>query len=94
MLQKERERRSSNIAKLTKYTDMDLTLEDNQSDELGKVIRTNEENAPIELDAVFREASNCSVSVGKTIRDAWKNDKQNHKAEFYKDQLRNSKFLQ
>ena len=81
--------RSSNIAKLTKYTDMDLTLEDDQSDKLEEVIRTIEENVPEELDAVFREASDCSVSVGKTIRDAWENDKQNHEAEFYRDQLCN-----
>jgi len=50
---------------------MDLTLEDDQSDELGEVIRTIEENVPEELDAVFREASDCSVS----IRDAWENNK-------------------
>jgi len=43
---------------------MDLTLEDDQSDKVGEVIRTFEENAPEELDAVFREANDCSVSVG------------------------------
>ena len=54
---------------------MDLTLEDDQSNELGEVMRTIEENVPEELDVVLREASNCLVSVGKTSCDAWENDK-------------------
>jgi len=60
---------------MIKFTDMDLTLEDDQSNELGEVMRTIEENVPEELDVVLREASNCLVSVGKTSCDAWENDK-------------------
>ena len=47
-----------------------------------EVMRTIEENVHEELDAVFREASDSFVSVGKTVRDVWEDDKQNYKADF------------
>ena len=82
--------RSADKAKITKYESLDVTLNDDQSDELSSVIDKIEEQHQDELDMVFREADARSKCVGDSLRDSWLSD-QNTKLEFFKDQQCNSK---
>jgi len=80
--QRERARDKAKIARLNH----DITLEDEQSDEISQIMQTIESQASKELNEVLQKGS-----LGPTTRSIWNNDKRNSKAEFYKDQQLNSK---
>lgn len=82
--------RSADKAKITKYENLEVTLDDDQSDELSSVIDKIEEQHQNELDKVFQEADARSKCIGDSLRDSWLSN-QNTKLEFFKDQQRNSK---
>ena len=80
--QKERTRDKAHIARLNH----DITLEDEQSDEVSQVMQTIESQVSKELDEVLQEGS-----LGPAARSIWNEDKKNSKAQFFKDQQRNCK---
>ena len=83
---RERCRDKAVVAKLSP----DMVLEDDQSDEMAKILETIEEAAPDELENVFKEAD--GQSVGNTVRNIWETDKRNTKAIFNKEQEVNRKY--
>ena len=81
--------RSSDKSKLARFADCVVTVDDEQSDELTKVMKKIEESCSSELEEVFRDADHHSC--GESIRGVWKDDKCNWKSSFFKDQQCNSK---
>lgn len=67
-----------------------MVLEDDQSDEMAKILETKEE-ALDELESVFKEAD--GQSVGATVRNIWETDKRNAKAIFNKEQEVSRKYV-
>lgn len=82
--------RSTDKAKLAKYEELELPLDDEQSDELCNVMKMIEETCPDELDKIFQEGDDHAV--GDLVRDSWEVDKLNAKGKFFKDQCKNGKF--
>ena len=85
--------RSNDKAKLSRLSEYDITLEDDQSDEVSEVLQTIEQKCSEELHAVLKEADAHSSSTGKSIRSSWERDRASHKAQFYTDQLQNGKLV-
>ena len=85
--------RSTDKVKLSQLAEFDITLEDDQSDEVGEVMKTIEEQCVEDLRNLFDEVDSHSLSTGKSLRDTWERDKANCKAEFFKDQLKNDKLV-
>ena len=83
--------RSTDKVKLSKLAELDVTLEDDQSDEVGEIIQTIEQQCSEDLHNLFDEVDSHSLFTGKSLRDTWEWDKANCKAEFFKDQLKNGK---
>ena len=83
---REQSRDKAVIAKLSP----DIVLEDDQSDEMATILETIEEEAPDELENVFKEAD--GQSVGTAVRNIWETDKRNAKTIFNKDQQVNRKY--
>ena len=81
--------RSADKAKLAKYDDLDVTLDDEQSDELSSIMSKIEESSVDELSKIFEEAD--GYSVGDSVRTVWELDRSNSKERFFKDQQSNSK---
>ena len=70
------------------YRHMEVTLDDDQSDELVEIMDKIEEVGKTTLDEIFLEAE--SSGVGSSIRGIWEEDKWNMK-NLKKDQEQNSK---
>ena len=70
------QKRSADKAKITKYESLEVTLDDDQSDELSSVIDKIKEKHQDELDKVFREADARSKSkcVEDSLQDSWLSD--------------------
>ena len=85
--------RSADKVKLAKYDHLDITLDDDQSDELCGVIERIEDQCHDELGKLFGEADAKSRCTGETLRHIWQSDKP-AKSEFFKDQQCNSKHKQ
>jgi len=81
--------RSNDKAKLARLIELDITLEDDQSDEVSEVLQTIEQKCSKELASILQEADAHSANTGKSIRSSWEQDKAKSKAQFYKDQLQN-----
>ena len=79
--------------KLAKYDHLDITLDDDQSDELCGVIERIEDQCHDELGKLFGEADAKSRCTGETLQHIWQSDKP-AKSEFFKDQQCNSKHKQ
>ena len=73
--------RSTDKVKLSKLAEFDATLEDDQSDKVGKVMKTIKEQCAEDLRNLFDEIDLHSLSTGKPLRDTWEQDKANCKAE-------------
>ena len=65
--------RSSDKSKLARFIDF-VTVDDEQSDELTKVMEKIEETCTSELEEVFKDAD--SYSCGESVREVWEDDKQ------------------
>ena len=65
-------------------------MDDDQNDELNCVVERIEECCNDELDKVFQEADAKSKHTGNSMRNLWQSARC-AKAEFLKDQQRNSK---
>ena len=75
--------RSADKAKLAKCDDLEVTLDDEQSDELSSIMSNIEETSADELDKIFKEADGCSA--GDSIRAVWELDRNNFKGGFLKN---------
>jgi len=82
--------RSADKAKLAKHEELDVPLDDEQSDELCAIMKRIEETYSNELDKIFQEGDDHAV--GDLVRNSWEKDKLNAKSQFYKDQQINGKF--
>ena len=85
-----RKKRKENLLKeqyqYKKYEHIDLTLNDEQSDEMASIIEITNRNASDTLNKVIEEVG----SQGQAAREIWKNDL---RSEFDKDQAVNGKFM-
>ena len=74
---------------IRKYEHMEITLDDDQSNEMAEIVNVSNSRSPDALSEIFQEAE----SQGKGgVKEIWKNDVRSDK-EFEKDQSRNSKML-
>jgi len=81
--------RSADKAKLARCAELEVTLDDEQSDELTNIMNRIEEGSTDELEKIFNEAD--EHLVGESIRAAWQSNRQSTQKRFFKDQLINSK---
>lgn len=82
--------RSADKAKLSKHEELDVPLDEEQSDELCDIMKSIKETCPNELDKIFQEGDDHAV--GDLVRNSWEADKLNAKNKFFKDQQKNGKF--
>ena len=77
----------SNMRKLEKYSDADVTLNDEQHDEMCSVVEriSNED-----LDKIFLEGS--EHGVGDLMKEIWYTDRKRQQQQFLQDQSKNCKF--
>jgi len=80
--------RSADKAKLARVAELDVSLDEDQSDELTNTMKHIEEANQDELEKIFKEAD--EHSVGESIRAAWESNRQSTKQKFFKDQQINS----
>ena len=80
---------SCDKAKLHKYDDLNITLEEDQCDELANVVTKLQEVAKEDLDNIFTKAD--VNNVGPAVRDVWESDLRKAKLEFFSDQQWSSK---
>jgi len=83
--------RSRDKAKLARNEDMELLLDNEQSEELSTLMKVIEETCPDKLQEVFQEGDN--YSVGNLVRDSWELNKLHAKESFLKDQINNSEYM-
>ena len=74
---------------LAKYQHMEITLDDEQNDELVDIMEKVENVGKDTLEEIFLEADTCGA--GNTLRQIWEDDKRNTK-DIILDQQRNSKY--
>ena len=80
--------RSVDKARLARHEDIELLLDDEQSEELCGVMKKIEETCSDKLQEIFQEGD--SHAVGKLVQESWELDKLNAKENFFKDQIKNS----
>ena len=64
--------RYADKSKLAKYDDLEVTLDDEQSDEPSSIISKIEKTNSDELEKIFKETDGCSV--GGSIHAIWELD--------------------
>ena len=79
--------RAKDRSRLQKYSHTELTLDDEQHDELSKLIDAIDENGGKEIEEIMQDAD--SHGVGDCVREIWQMDKQRVKDEFNRDQQKN-----
>ena len=75
---------------IRKYERTEVTLDDDQSDEMAKIVDVISNKSSDVLSKIFEEAENEGKS---DIKEVWMNDKRSDKAEFERDQYKNCKFV-
>ena len=84
--------RDSSRRKLRQYDHMEVPLDNDQDDEMTKVVSTIEQECSDELELLFSEGD--KHGVGSRMREIWNADKRNKDVdEFRSDQCINSKFV-
>lgn len=78
--------RSKDKALLSKYSKLDIILDDSQHDEMCKIVTELEDKHNDQLEEVYKEAD--GFGVAGSVREVWVMDKQRN--EFYSDQIKNS----
>ena len=76
--------RSKDKALLSKYSKLDITLDDSQHDEMCKIVTELEDKHTDQLEEVYKEA--IGFGVASSVREVWLMDKQRN--EFYCDQIK------
>ena len=82
-------KRNNDKIKLRRYENTEVTLADDQHDDMCNVVKTIEEVGKNNLEEVFAEGD--SHSIGDKIREVWLTDKRQQSQQFYADQVKNSK---
>ena len=77
--------RSKDKALLSKYSKLDITLDDSQHDEMCKIVTELQDKHTDQLEEVYKEA--IGFGVASSVREVWLMDKQRN--EFYCDQIKN-----
>ena len=80
--------RNSDKRKLSKYQNTEVTLSEEQHEEMSAIVRRIEEVGKDELEKVFAEGD--AHGVGTQIREIWKTDRREQLEQFSEDQARNS----
>ena len=78
--------RTSNIRKLKKYEDNEVTLDDEQNDEMYNIV---EQIRTEDLEKLCKEGD--EHGVGRIMKDLWITDNERKRQEFNTDQAKNSK---
>ena len=78
--------RTSNIRKLKKYEDNEVTLDDEQNNEMCNIV---EQIQTKDLEALCKEGD--EHGVGRLMKDLWITDNERKRQEFSCDQAKNSK---
>ena len=73
--------RSKDMALLSKYSKLDIALDDSQHDEMCKIVTELEDKPTNQLEVVYKEA--IGFGVASSVREVWLMDKQQN--EFYCD---------
>ena len=76
--------------KLSKYEKMEISLADDQHDEMCTLIDKISDGTNEDLELVFAEGD--SYGVGDKLREVWKTDRRQQMRDFFKDQERNGKY--
>ena len=82
--------RDKHRAKLQKYSHTEITLDDEQHDELTKLVEAIDEQGGKELETILQDAE-CH-GVGNAVCEIWEIDKQRMKEQFSQDQETNCEF--
>lgn len=82
--------RNNDKRKLTKYERTEVTLADEQHEEMCAIVDKVEEIDKAELEKIFAEGD--SHGVGTQIREVWMSDKRQQLAQFKADQDRNGEY--
>ena len=77
--------RSKDKALLSKYSKLDITLDDSQHDGMCKIVTELEDKLHDQLEEVHKEAD--GFRVASSVQEVWLMDKQRN--EFYRDQIKN-----
>ena len=85
--QNTQQERAKHLIQLQKYSHTELTLDDDQHDELCKLMATIEERGTEEIEEILKEADNNGA--GDAVREIWQMDKMRMKKEFDDDQGKN-----
>ena len=83
--------RNNDKIKLRRYENTEVTLADDQHDDMCNVVKTIEEVGKNDLDKVFAEGD--SHGVGDKIREVWLTDKRQQSKQFHTDQAKNGKCI-
>ena len=83
--------RNNDKRKLTKYEKTEVTLADEQHEEMCAIMNKVEEVDKAELEKIFAEGD--SHGVGTQIREVWMTDRRQQLAQFRADQDRNGEYL-
>lgn len=75
--------------KLDTYEHTEVPLDDDQDEEMGRIVTTIEQRCSSELERLFVEGD--KHGIGSKLRDIWESDTKREKDEFQEDQLKNSK---
>ena len=75
---------------IRKYEHTEITLDDDQSDEMAEIVNVINSRSPDAVSEIFQKAE----SQGKSgVKEIWRNDVRSDQKEFEKDQSRNRKML-
>ncbi len=80
--------RCTDQKKLRKYENTEVSLDDDQSDQMAEVVEIINDKSSDTLSKIFEEAE--SQGKGTEIKEIWANDLRADKKEFDKDQEKNS----
>lgn len=83
--------RNNDKFKLAKYESTEVTLSEEQHEDMNAVVSKIEEISKDELEKVFAEGD--AHGVGTQIREIWTTDRREQLDQFNEDQARNSKLL-
>lgn len=73
---------------LQKYEQTEVTLDDDQNEEMSQIINVISTNSPEVLSEIFEEAE--SQGKVQSVRDIWQSDM---RSQFNKDQARNGHYI-
>ena len=83
--------RNSDKKKLRKYENTEVTLTDDQHEDMCSIVKTIEESSKDDLEKVFADGD--IHGVGDKVREVWFTDRRHQLEQFHEDQTKNGKYL-